>query len=133
MPVYDWGRTRSIRKTALANLELTKAEVSQADQNFQQEVFLLVQQYNMSREQLQIAARAAEIAQKRYDITKQRFLIGKIDITDLNIAQQEKDAAKQAHIDALRNFWNYHYDLRRSTLFDFETEKPIEHGMNFSG
>ncbi|MES2386539.1 MAG: TolC family protein [Bacteroidota bacterium] len=132
LPILSWGRTKSIRRTAQANLDLVRSQVDLDDKNFQQEIYLLVQQFNISRDQLQVAIRASEIAQKRYDITKQRFLIGKIEITDLNIAQQEKDAAIQARIDALRAFWNYYYDLRRSTLYDFEADKPILHTLTFN-
>ena len=60
------------------------------------------------------------IGQKRYDIAIKRYLIGKIGITDLNIAQQEKDNSRQNFVSALRGFWTAYFDLRRKTLYDFE-------------
>jgi outer membrane protein TolC len=73
-----------------------------------------------------IAAKADTIAQLRYDVTKQRFLIGKIDVLDLNVAQTEKDVAKRGYVSALRNYWNYFYTLRQITLYDFISDKPLE-------
>jgi len=56
----------------------------------------------------------------RYDITKNRYLIGKIDITDMNIALTEKDEAKARYIQSLQDFWTAYFNLRRLTLYDFE-------------
>jgi hypothetical protein len=48
-------------------------------------------------------------------------LIGKIDITNLNIALTEKDNAKRSYLEALRTYWSSYFNLRRLTLFDFAT------------
>ncbi|MEX2336235.1 MAG: TolC family protein, partial [Fulvivirga sp.] len=71
-----------------------------------------------------------EVAQERYNVAQNRYLIGKIDITNLNIALEEKDEAKTSYIQALRSFWTAYYNLRRLTLYDFVTDallyKPEE-------
>jgi len=79
-----------------------------------------VQQFDLVREQVRIALRAYEIAQKRLGITRQRYLVGNILITDLNLALQEEASSRRGYIAALRNFWLAYYDLRRLTLFDYE-------------
>jgi outer membrane protein TolC len=80
-----------------------------------------------------IAAKADTIAQRRYDITVQRYLIGKISIVDLNIANQEKDQARQDYIASLRNYWNSWLELRRKTLYDFENGKTIRYEAGLTG
>jgi outer membrane protein len=125
LPILDWGRTRSQVRTAQVSRELTRTILEQDQQNFEQEVVLLAKQFAMQREKLIIATRADTIAQKRYEISMKRYLIGKIDITDLNIALQEKDNAKVQYLAALQQFWGSYFDLRRKTLFDFENNKPI--------
>lgn len=125
LPILDWGRTRSQVRTAMASRELTRTIVEQDEQNFDQEVSLLSKQFELQRYKLVIASRADTIAQKRYNITMMRYLIGKIDITELNIALQEKDNAKVQYLAALQQFWNAYFDLRRKTLYDFENNKPI--------
>ena len=74
----------------------------------------------MLKEQVKITRLADDIAQRRYNITKNRYLIGKIAITDMNIALTEKDEAKQRYIQSLRDFWIAYFNLRRLTLYDFE-------------
>lgn len=129
MPILDWGRRASRRKTAESNLNLVRSQVNQAEQTFDQEVFLSVKQFEMAHKQLGLSERTSEVGQKRFDIAKARYLIGKISITDLNIAFQEKDQARQGYVSALRSAWTSYYDLRRSTLYDFSKRKVIEHDM----
>ena len=88
-----------------------------------------VAEYNMQQNQLVIAAKSDTVAAKSYTASKNRYLIGKISVTDLNIAQTEKDKATIAHIRALQTFWRNFYELRKMTLYDFYKEQAIE--VNF--
>jgi outer membrane protein TolC len=63
---------------------------------------------------------------KRYEVTKQRFLIGKIAVLDLNDADTRKDQNKRAYVQSLQNYWNYFYNMRALTLYDFINKQPIE-------
>ncbi|MFV0540583.1 MAG: TolC family protein [Aestuariibaculum sp.] len=44
--------------------------------------------------------KAKEVAIKRYDISNKRYVLGKISITDLNIAIQERDRAVINYLNA---------------------------------
>lgn len=125
IPLINWGVTRSRIRMAEANRELVEVNVQQDEINFEQEILLQVMRFNMLRDQLLVAAKADTIAQKRFDVTKERYLIGKISITDLNLSVQEKDLARQAYINTLRSYWQLYYLLRRLTLYDFATQKPL--------
>jgi outer membrane protein TolC len=127
IPLITWGRNKALVQTATANKELVETVVSQEKINFEQQVSLQANQFNLVRDQLAIGIKSDEIAQKRYEITKNRYVIGKIGITDLNIALQEKDQAKQAYVAALRSFWLGYYTLRLFTLYDFESRQPIRY------
>lgn len=120
MPIVDWGRAKSQIKTAVANKDLIEITISQSEQNFEQEIALLTNQFQMYREKLKIAVQSDTIAQKRYEITMQRYVIGKISILDLNVALEEKIKAKRSYVQALYDFWRSYYELRRKTLYDFE-------------
>ena len=95
-------------------------DVSQSMIDFDENIFLQVMQFNLQDNQVAIASKADTIADLRYEVTKQRFLIGKIDVLDLNVAVEEKDVARRGFVEALRNYWNYYYDLRGLTLFDWQ-------------
>ncbi|WP_033316870.1 TolC family protein [Pontibacter roseus] len=125
MPIMDWGRQRSIHKVAELNRQLVQYTVDQEEANFEQAVLTQVNQYNTLKARLSTTAEADAIAQERYEITKNTFVIGRISITDLNIALAEKDQARRAHIASLSAFWTAHYTLRQLTLYDFEQQQAI--------
>jgi len=56
-------------------------------------------------------------------------LIGKISITDLNLAQTEKYQASAGYIAALRGYWNAFYTVRLLTLYDFEKREKIKYAF----
>lgn len=125
IPLLDWGLGRGRYKMAQSSQEVIKTTVDQARTDFVQNVYLNVMQFNLQDDQLLIAAKSDTIAQKRYDMTKQRFLIGKVDVLDLNVALSEKDAAKSNYIAALRKYWSNYYNLRKITLYDFVADQPL--------
>lgn len=126
LPILDWGRGRGNYKMAKSSLELTQVQVKQALTDFQQNLFLDVEQFNLQKSQVNIAAKADTVAMKRYEVTKQRFLIGKIAVLDLNDADSRKDQNRRAYVMALQDYWNYFFNIRNLTLFDFINRKPLE-------
>ena len=125
IPLIDWGRSRALVKTAEARQKLNDYSVQQEQLIFEQQVMTEVAQMETLESQLAVAEEAAEVAQKRYQIARESFSLGEISITELNIAQNEKDNAKRIYLQALRNFWETYYRLRLLTLYDFEEGKPI--------
>ena len=125
VPVLDWGRSKSRMKQAEAILKLERYTVEQEQVNFRQGVYTQVRTFAMQRDQVKITEVADNIAQRRYDISKQRYLIGKIDITDLSIALREKDEARRRYIESLRDFWLNYYEVRMLTLYDFAVGKAL--------
>lgn len=126
IPILDWGVSKSRRKLVEANKDLVNTNVEQDEQEFEQEIYLHTLNWQNQRSFLEIAKKAQEIALKRYEITKKRFILGKITITDLNIALQEKDRAALTYLNSLEKFWTDYYTLRRLTLYDFIKNEKIE-------
>jgi outer membrane protein TolC len=125
IPIVNWGRNHAMMQTAYANKKLNDYVIAQDEINFEQTIITQVSQFEMLRLQIEITKKSDEVAQERYNVAQNRYLIGKIDITNLNIALTEKDAAKRAYIDALKSFWTAYYDLRRLTLYDFATRQLL--------
>ena len=125
IPLLDWGRSKSRVKQAEANFQLAQYTVEQDRVNFEQRVFTQVRTFDMLRDQIVIAHTADDIANRSYEIAKQRFLIGKITIGELNNALEKKDDARQQYIQSLSDFWQAYYTLRQLTLFDFAEGKPL--------
>ncbi len=120
MPILDWGRGQARLETAYSNRELEQMNVEQEKVNFEQEILLKVKQFDLVRNQVALAKRAYDVSQKREEMTRNRYYIGKIDVLDLGIAVTDKEAARRSYMTALRTFWLAYYDLRRITLYDFE-------------
>ena len=125
VPIVNWGRNEARMKTALANKQLTDYVIAQEELNFEQEILTQVRQLDVLQQQIEISKKSDEVAQKRYEVAQNRYLIGKIDITNLNIALTEKDNAKRSYITALRTYWIAYYDLRRLTLYDFANQELL--------
>jgi outer membrane protein TolC len=80
----------------------------------------------MQQNQLKIAAKSDTVARKSYEVTKGRYLIGKINsILDLNNAQMETDNSEKNYYFALQTFWRTYYEIRKMTLFDFLKNEPL--------
>ena len=126
MPILDWGRNKAQREIAGSEKQLIEIEIEQQREEFENEVAMHVRRFRMNKNNLEIAARADTVAQRRFEVARERYLIGNIAITDLNIAMNEQDRARQSYIEALRSYWNSYYNLRRLTLYDFEDDQALE-------
>ncbi len=125
IPLIDWGKRKGKVKVAQSNREVVQSRLKKESIDFYQNLFILVERFNNQREQLELAQRADEIAQRRYNTNVQTFMIGKISTLDLNDSQENKDAARQEHINALFYYWYYYYQLRSITLWDFANDCSI--------
>ncbi len=120
MPLLTWGARGADVQAARAELTRAQSQGSIAREQARQEAHFAALQVSLARRQLAIAAKADTVAQKRFEVSYNRFLIGRIDVDQLYLAQNEKDQALLQYGQALRGYWQAHYRLRRVTLYDFE-------------
>ncbi len=121
IPVFNWGRNKATMQTAFAKKKLNDYIIAQDEVTAEQAIITQVRQFELLLLQIEITKKSDEVARERYNVAQNRYLIGKIDITNLNIALTEKDAAKRSYLEALRSYWTSYFNLRRLTLFDFAT------------
>ena len=100
-------------------------QVEQSRTDFELNVRKLVKQFNLQTQRVRIAARTDETAQRRSEVARKLYLLGKSTILDLNASISEKDSARRNYISALYNYWNLYYGLRSLTGYDFEKMIPI--------
>ncbi len=125
LPILDWGLGRGRYRMAQSSLQLAEVQSEQTLIDFDQNLTLDVEQFNLQAEQVAIAAKSDTVATRMYEVTKQRFLIGKIAVLELNNADTRKDENKRAYIMELQNYWDYFFNIRRLALFDFLNNKPL--------
>lgn len=115
IPILDWGKRKGQVKIAESNREVVETQIKQDEINFNQDIFLLVENYNNQARQLEIAVKSDSLATRRYEIAVKTFMVGEISILDLNDARDSKDSARATMIQELCYFWNYYYNIRSVT------------------
>jgi outer membrane protein TolC len=119
MPLVQWGARHAEVEAARAERRRVENTTDQSRQQAAQEVHFAALEFTQAARILEISAKADTVGSKRFEVAKNRYVIGKIGISDLYIAQSEKDAALQSYVQALRGYWLSYYRLRRLTLYDF--------------
>ncbi len=125
IPIIDWGLRRGRIQMAKSTLEVTEATIKQAKIDFEQDLIISILDFNLQEKQVSIAAKADTIAQLGFEVTKQRFMIDKVDVIRLNSARNSLDSAKRNYIAALRRYWVSYFGVRQLTLYDFINNKPL--------
>lgn len=125
IPLYNFGKAKADYKMNKYIYESTVAETELAMLNLEVTIKQQVMELKRLESAVLVSEKANDIAARRYEVSKNRFLIGKIDITNLTIAQNEKDQALLSYIRSLRDYWIAYYSLRKSTLYDFEKNEKL--------
>jgi outer membrane protein TolC len=125
VPIVSWGRNKAEYMKSKANAEAVKSNIDYEKSIFEQDVITSVNNFRQLQASLLISAKADTIARKRYEVSKNRYLIGKIEMINLMIAQNEKDNARQNYYGTLQQLWLAYYQLRRNTLYDFMRQEKI--------
>ena len=125
IPLYQFGNAQANYKLNKAYYDASVARTDYLSKNLGIDVQQAVLEYKTYEASVITAKSGYDIAMKRYDVSKNRFLIGKIDITNLTIAQGEKDNALINYMNTLRSYWVAYYRLRKTTLYDFEVNEKL--------
>lgn len=129
VPLIDWGIRKGKYNMANNQLKATKISIEQSKQEFFQSVMMACDDMEMLIQQISSASEAIDLSELAYEDTKQRFVIGKVDVNALSIAQNRMTTAQKNYISILRNYWLSYFQLRKLTLFDFENNMPLS--VNF--
>ena len=130
VPLKDWGYRKSQIRLAKANREVVEVTAQQDEILFEQEIYLQVLQFNQHNDRLIVAKRAKAVAEERLNVTRERYLVGKINVVDLNLAFAENVSANQSLIQNLREYWISYYTLRHLTLYDFLNNRKLIYENN---
>lgn len=125
IPIADWGKSKADYEIAKSNYELTELDTKLEQINFEREVIINVQQFALVKDNVNLAELSYQTARKRYDLTRKRYLIGKVDITDLTLAENEQENQRRQYIQAIRDYWLAYYNIRGLTLYDFIENKSL--------
>ncbi len=125
IPLLDWGRKKAAVGIATARKELVTQQIAQDQLDFDNNILQLIGQWEQLQQEIKLQEEIQNVSLDRFEISRQRYVLGDISITDLTIAQREKDQAQRDYIDTLRNYWFAYFQLRKLTGYDFENNSPI--------
>ena len=125
VPVFNWGARGADVQEARVNQKRVEATNQQSREQLDMDARFAALQLSQARRNLTVSAKADTVAAKRFEVAYNRYVIGRIGIDNLYIAQNEKDQAVTQYLQALRNYWLAYYRLRQTTLYDFEVGAPI--------
>jgi len=115
VPIIDWGKKNSALKLA----ELQKQDViNQFEQDkidFETDIKQFIYLFNRLQKEILLLEEIQTIAEQRFEISNQRYILGNISLTDLTLAQREKDQSKRNFIQGLKSYWVTYYTLRKLT------------------
>ncbi len=125
VPILDWGK----KKSAVAQAQLRQENLNAS---YDQQILVLennINQLGLAFERLQrdigLLKEIMDKADERFTISNERYVLGNISITNLTLAQREKDQAKRNYINSLKSYWVSYYQLRLMTGYDIITKSDI--------
>lgn len=133
IPLIDWGVRKGRHNMARNNLNVVKISARQYEMNIEEEVIMTVSDFAIQQQLISSAEEALDLAVLAYNVTKQRFIIGKADINSLTLSLNRQQQAQRNYISSLQNYWLNYYKIRRLTLFDFATKRSLSDKFDFNG
>jgi len=126
VPFWQWGAHGEGVHAAEAQRDQARSLGESTLEQTAFEAHYAALQLSQAARNVALSAKADTVADKRFTVAYNRYVIGRISIDNLYLAQNEKDQALAQFVQALRGYWQSYYQLRRLTLFDFERGEPIQ-------
>lgn len=125
IPLIDWGVRKGSYNIARNNVSTAKLTAQEIELRIEKEVSMTLDDFSIQTQLINTASKAMEISKLVYEQNKQRFIIGKTDISSLTLSTNRMQTAQRTYMVVLRNYWQNYFKLRKLTLYDFEKNKPI--------
>lgn len=125
VPIIDWGENKSRVNAAKARLKQTEYNQESVRRSIEGEVRNLVSDFNSSLKRLQLLEKNVAVAEKSFEITRQRYADGDIDSQALALERDRLNNAYNSHLSAYISYQLMLSDLMRKTFYDFQNDKPL--------
>jgi len=125
VPIVDWGRKKAEQALAKHNQRWVQKNNRQLSLELENQLLQMVKNHHILLEELQLAQQIRQLAIDRFEISRQSFVLGAINITELNLAQVEKDNSIRTYIENIASFWTNYYALEAATLYNFIENKNL--------
>ncbi len=125
IPILDWGENRAQVRAAESRLKQAHYRKEEVEREIETEVKNLIAGINSNLKRLQVLEKNVLVAEKSFEITRQRFADGDIDSQDLALERNRLNNAYTSHLRAYINYQLSLADLTRKTFYDFLTKQEV--------
>lgn len=125
IPMFQWGINRNKVKMAENDYLSALLEQETSLENFKEEIYNNVFNYNMSKELAGVAYRKYELSGLQFSFAATKYCVGKIAAIELTNANKEYLKAKQSYLSVLKTLFVNYYKIRHLALYDFIKGKDM--------
>ena len=125
IPIIDWGENRASVNAAKAVMNQYKYQMEGDKVNIERDIRTRTDQLHSSLKRLQMLEKNVTVAEKSFEISRQRYANGDIDSQNMAL---ERERLNNAYVSRLVAFIEYKLnlsDLMRKTFFDFEKGQSV--------
>lgn len=126
IPILDWGENRALVRAAESRLKQYNYRKEEVEREIETEVKNLIASINSNLKRLQVLEKNVLVAEKSFEITRQRFSDGDIDSQSLALERNRLNNAYTSHLRAYINYQLSLADLMRKTFYDFQNQREIK-------
>ncbi|NOX90150.1 MAG: TolC family protein, partial [Calditrichaeota bacterium] len=125
IPLWDWGVNKNRRLAARARLK--KQEMALKDQEITiiRDIRNTVLAFQSSLRRLRLLEKNVKVAEKSFNISKNRFANGDINTQALALDRNRLSQAYNSRLNALISYKLLLSDIKRKTFYDFVQKRPV--------
>ena len=125
IPLIDWGENRARVHSAEATLNQNLIQLSGDKISIERDVRTTVNRLQSNLRRLQLLEKTVVIAEKSFEISRQRYSNGDIDSQAMALERERLNTAYVTRLDAFINYKLYLADIMRKTFYDFERDASL--------
>ena len=125
IPLIDWGENRSRVRSAESVMTQYRYQMDGSKVNIERDIRATVDRLNNSLKRLQLLEKNLGVAEKSFEISRQRYANGDIDSQAMAL---ERERLNTAYVSRLESFISYKLllsDIMRKTFYDFEKDMSV--------
>lgn len=125
IPILDWGQNKAMVRAAESRLTQFNYRKEEVEREIETEVKNLIASISSNLKRLQLLEKNVVVAEKSFEITRQRYSDGDIDSQNLALERNRLNNAYTSHLRAYINYQLSLADLTRKTFYDFQAQKEV--------
>lgn len=125
IPILDWGENKAMVRAAESRLKQFTYRKEEVEREIEREVKNLIASINSNLKRLQLLEKNVLVAEKSFEITRQRYSDGDIDSQNLALERNRLNNAYTSHLRAYINYQLSLADLTRKTFYDFRIQQEV--------